>query len=299
MGEIPKYKKVIRRQRIWGIVIVGLLAIVHIILYFHSKPVDYDIVPPAAEFENNEDIHKPVPFDPNKADSLTLLYNGLKPWQIRNMMKYRAKGGRYRTPDDFRRLYGLTDSAFLALKPYIRIDSTEWVARRDSFALLRHERDSLRHLADSLRRDSIRASHHLHPKRDTIIELNATDTFDLQYIKGIGPYVAKMIIRYGNDLGGYVSPEQIREIKEIGFATFDSIIPHLTATSDSVKPIKINYCSVERLQKHPYISFTQAKAIYDLRRNRLKLKDINDLKKLDCLSDSARIKLAPYLSFEP
>ncbi len=296
MSEIPQHKKTARRQIIWALILIGVLAAVHLIVALLA----HKTTPQSTNTENNTaEIHQPIPFDPNKADSLTLLYNGLKPWQIRNLMKYRAKGGRFRNADDFSRLYGLTDSTFFALKPYIRIDSTEWVARRDSFALLRRERDSLRHLADSLRRDSIRASYHSHPKHDTLIELNTTDTFGLQYIRGIGPYVAKMIIRYGNDLGGYVSPEQIREIKEISFAAFDSIIPHLATNSDSVKPMKVNYCSVERLQKHPYLSFTQAKAIYTLRRNRLKLKDINDLKKLDCLTDSALTKLTPYLSFEP
>ena len=35
-------------------------------------------------------------FDPNTADSSTLVHLGLKPWQASNMLKYRAKNGRYR-----------------------------------------------------------------------------------------------------------------------------------------------------------------------------------------------------------
>ena len=46
------------------------------------------------------------PFNPNEADSATLLRLGLKPWQVRNLLKYRRKGGRWRSADDFRRLYG-------------------------------------------------------------------------------------------------------------------------------------------------------------------------------------------------
>lgn len=239
-------------------------------------------------------------FDPNTADSLTLLELGLRPWQIRNMMKYRAKGGRYRQPDDFHKLYGMTDSAFAALKPYIRIDSTAWVARRDSLRQLRHERDSLRHVADSLRRDSIYSSRGYIVKRDTIIELNSADTTTLQYIRGIGIYTAKAIIYYRNQLGGYVSPQQIREIKQLQDykVNFDSIVPHLRAETDSVTRLRVNYIGVERLQRHPYLSFTQAKAIYELRRNKFYLKSIDDLRGLNCLTDEDIRRIEPYLSFE-
>lgn len=239
-------------------------------------------------------------FDPNTADSLTLIELGLKPWQVRNMMKYRAKGGRYRQPDDLRKLYGMTDSTFAALRPYIRIDSTAWVARRDSLRLLRHERDSLRHVADSLRRDSIFTARGYRVKKDTIIELNNTDTAALQYIRGIGPTVARHIVRYGQQLGGYISPEQIREIQALRDykVPFDSVIPHLTAERDSVSRMRVNYIGVERMQRHPYLSFTQAKAIYELRRNKFYLKSIDELRSLPCLTEEDIKRLEPYLSFE-
>lgn len=39
-------------------------------------------------------------FDPNTADSTALLRLGLSPWQVRNIYKYRARGGRYHRPDN-------------------------------------------------------------------------------------------------------------------------------------------------------------------------------------------------------
>ena len=61
------------------------------------------------------------PFDPNTADSVTLLSVGLRPWQVRNIMRYRARGGRYRQKEDFAQLYGLTLEQYRALEPYISI----------------------------------------------------------------------------------------------------------------------------------------------------------------------------------
>ncbi len=288
-------------QLVSAIVLVVVMITINLVAhYWHHEEVVFD-----------EDIVDETPtivpsgtrlfaFDPNTADSLTLLQLGLRPWQIKNMMKYRAKGGRYKQADDFRKLYGMTDSAFAALKPYIRIDSTAWLARRDSLRQLRFERDSLKHVADSLRRDSIYSSRGYIVKRDTIIELNFADTTSLQYIRGIGSYTAKAIIYYRNQLGGYVSPQQIREIKQLQDykVNFDSIIPHLTAERDSVARLRVNYIGVERLQRHPYLSFTQAKAIYELRRNKFYLKSIDDLRGLNCLTDEDIRRIEPYLSFE-
>ena len=289
-----------KTQIVSAIVLVLIMVGVNIVAHFwpHGEAI-------VDEEEIEDEVYAPQPtrlfaFDPNTADSLTLIELGLQPWQIKNMMKYRAKGGRYKQPGDFRKLYGLTDSAFAALRPYIRIDSTAWVARRDSLRLLKHERDSLKHVADSLRRDSIYAARGYQVKKDTIIELNNTDTAALQYLRGVGPAVARHIVRYGQQLGGYVSPEQIREIKALRDykVPFDSVIPHLTAEKDSVTRMRVNYIGVDRLQRHPYLNFTQAKAIYELRRNKFYLKSIDELRELPCLTEEDIRRLEPYLSFE-
>ena len=289
-----------KTQIVSAIVLVLFMVGVNIAAHFRSHG---EAIVEDEEIEDVVDAPQPTrlfAFDPNTADSLTLIELGLRPWQVKNMMKYRAKGGRYKQPEDFRKLYGLTDSAFVALRPYIRIDSTAWVARRDSLRLLKHERDSLKHVADSIWRDSMYTARRFHIKKDTIVELNSADTTALLYIWGIGSYVAKQIVWYRQDLGGYTSPEQIREIpalKGLG-VQFDTIIPHLTAERDSVTRLRVNYIGVERLQRHPYLSFAQAKAIYELRRNKFYLKSIDDLRGLPCLTEEDLRRLEPYLSFE-
>ena len=60
-------------------------------------------------------------FDPNEADSTQLLRLGLAPFQVRSIYRYRAKGGRFSTKDDFRRVYRLTNEQWEHLSPLIRI----------------------------------------------------------------------------------------------------------------------------------------------------------------------------------
>ncbi|MGN0236045.1 MAG: helix-hairpin-helix domain-containing protein [Paludibacteraceae bacterium] len=225
------------------------------------------------------------PFDPNTADSATLVHLGLKPWQAGNMLRYRAKGGKYRRAEDMRRLYGMTDSLYAVLLPYIAIDSSSWCETVS--------------MADTV----LLGSYKGHPKRDTIIELNAADTFSLQYIRGIGPATARAIISYRDALGGYADTSQLREIPHynpsIEWAIpFDTILPHLTVCKDSVHTIAVNKASVRRLARHPYIRFEEARAIYTLRRNRFVLHGMDELRAIPTLSDSLLLRLEPYLSFQ-
>ncbi len=144
-------------------------------------------------------------------------------------------------------------------------------------------------------------------KRDTIIELNSADTADLQYIRGVGRGVAMQIVRYRGQLGGYYSPEQIREIERLQEYNrdtmvrfcFDSVLPHLTVCTDSIRRIPVNHSSVQRLQRHPYLRFEQAEALYTLRRNRFRLRSIDDMRTLPEFTEQDLLRLQWYLSFEP
>ena len=67
---------------------------------------------------------RPTAFDPNTADSATFLSLGLPPWMAGNILRYRRKQGRFRRPEDFRKIYGLTEEQYRTLQPYIRIAET-------------------------------------------------------------------------------------------------------------------------------------------------------------------------------
>lgn len=225
-------------------------------------------------------------FDPNTADSSTLVHLGLKPWQASNMLKYRAKGGRYRKTEDLKRLYGMTDSTYLALLPYVVIDTLA----------IDRWRDSVRMAADSVPR-------YVSHKRDTILNLRTADTTELKMIKGIGSYRAKQIIRYRERLGGFVSVEQLREVKALqplltDSLSADTLLSHFFLDSVHIVPLRVNSMHVERLQRHPYLSFEQARAIYELRRRKIQLKHMDQLRTLDCLTEQDIQRLRPYLSFE-
>ena len=172
----------------------------------------------------------------------------------------------------------MTDSLYAIIEPWIEIDSTLFILHKDTTII------------DTLKYFSL--------KKDTIIELNSADTVSLQYIKGIGSYRAKRIIQYREELGGYISAQQIRELRfKIAESELDSIIAHLYAQKDSVKPIDVNHSSLRHLTQHPYLSFEQARDIYELRRKRVKLNGIDALRKLPSLTEDDIKRLELYLTF--
>ena len=219
-------------------------------------------------------------FDPNTVDSTTLLHLGFKPWQAKNMLKYRAKGGKYRKKEDLKKLYGMTDSMYLALTPYIYI--------KDSIVV-----DSAR--IDSVHMDTLPKWNST--KKDTILNLRTADTTELKLIRGIGSYRAKMIVRYREQLGGYAQVEQIMEARGMDKVIADSILPHFYIDSVVVNKIPINHIRPEVLQRHPYLNFEQAKAIYEYRRKHIRIKSAEELKKIKGLSPTDIEKILIYLDF--
>ena len=180
--------------------------------------------------------------------------------------------------------------------------------RYDSFRMadsLRHEAwkierqrrwDSMR-IADSLWRDSVGMRFTKRVKKDTVLDLNHCDTTELQLLRGIGRFTALQIVRYREQLGGFYSPLQLTDEP---FADYhlDTLLHHFTADTSVLQTLNVNRCSTAALQRHPYLRFQQAKAIYTLRRQRIRLHSIDDLRFLPDLTEDDLHRLTPYLSFE-
>lgn len=219
------------------------------------------------------------PFDPNTADSTQLLRLGLRPWQVRNIYKYRSKGGVYRTKEDFARVYGLTVKDYRRLEPYIQISSDYRPAAELVGERPRYERDTL------LRPIKIDSTQH--------IVLNTADTNQLKKVPGIGSYYAKEIVRHGKWLGGYVSVDQLDEID--GFPS--EAKKYFVVERPTPLRININRLTLQQLRRHPYINYYQAKTIVDYRRLHGDIHSLQDLRFSRDFSPEAIRQLEPYVEY--
>ncbi len=260
-------------------------------------------------------------FDPNTADSATLVRVGLSSWQAHNVIRYRQKGGQYHRPEDFKSLYGLTVGQWEHLAPLISIgkeyqyladnedvsrryptgkenrtygrgaDNREWSEKGDAVSRDRggQHRDSS---------SSPFASNNRVPKlrQGETVALASADTMALERIPGIGGYYARRITEYGEKLGGYVSLEQLNDAA-LDFLPM-GIEQYLTLGESHVRKLRVNKLSVRELSHHPYISYPQAKQIAERVRVYGAFKDWDELLFLSEFTEKDKARLEPYVSFE-
>ncbi len=223
--------------------------------------------------KNREPEAETFPFDPNSADSLTLLRLGLRPWQVSNALKYRRKGGVWRSAEQFSRLYGLSEEDFKRLKPFIRIrlpEAPKYAEAADTFPRIEKFAEG------------------------TTIDLNHCDTTDLKKIPGIGSYYAEKICRYRERLGGFVSLAQIKEIEGLP----ENVERWFTLSeAQSVKRIPINRATFKELVRHPYLNYEQVKVISQHVHDYGHIGSWLDLKFYKEFSEEDFDRLTPYIAF--
>ena len=191
------------------------------------------------------------PFDPNTADSVTLLSLGLPSWMARNILRYRSKQGKFRRPEDFHKIYGLTEEQYQTLIPYIQI--SEKASEKDTVRLLTQQKD--------------KNEYQVKYQPGIIIELNKVDTTELKKIPGIGSGYAKMIVNYRKQLGGFTDIKQLQEIH----LKVEILRSWFSVDTNLISRINLNKVSLERMMYHPYINFYQAKVIVEYRKKKGKL----------------------------
>ena len=226
------------------------------------------------------------PFDPNTADSSQLIRLGLQSWQVRNIYKYRARGGVYRKKEDFARLYGLTVKDYHRLEPYIRISSDYQPA-----ATLVGDKAN-----GANGTNGANGANGVYPRKiDSTqhVVLNTADTTELRKVPGIGIYFAKEIVRYGQRLGGYVSVDQLDEIADFPQASKK----YFVVQQAHPKKLNVNQLTLQQLRRHPYINYYQARAIKEYCRLHGPLKSLDDLRLSRDFPPEVIQRLAPYVTF--
>lgn len=114
---------------------------------------------------------------------------------------------------------------------------------------------------------------------------------------GIYKNVSINIIKYRDQLGGFVALEQLQEMKNIDNQTL-KVLEEYTFVDKKFTPrkLKINGDEFKVLLKHPYLEFEDVKNICNYRRFE-KIKDVETLKKEKLLKEETIEKIVSYLDF--
>lgn len=128
-----------------------------------------------------------------------------------------------------------------------------------------------------------------------VIDINHADSAELTKLYGIGPVLARRIVKYRSVLGGFINVNQIKEVYGFDTVYFQDIVPHVSVDTAAVRKIDINSASVGELARHPYLDSYQAKAIVRLRQRGGDFATVGDLMGVPIIDTQTFNKIAPYL----
>ena len=129
------------------------------------------------------------------------------------------------------------------------------------------------------------------------IEINTTDSATLEKLPMIGGFLAKKIIDYRDALGGYLSLDQLLEIKYLKEEVWENL-RNKWQCNGSVHRLNLNTASIEQLAAHPYLTYSQAKRIVNYKMQHGPYQSIEQLQMAKAIPDSMWHKILPYLAMD-
>ncbi len=110
-----------------------------------------------------------------------------------------------------------------------------------------------------------------------IVNLNNANIDELVALPGIGPFYAKKIIEYREELGGYKETSQLMELWKFDVHKFHKVKDFVIAEGEIQNKININTASAEELKAHPYIDYSVANSIIKMRGQKGSFKNIDEI----------------------
>ena len=208
----------------------------------------------------------PFPFNPNTLTEEEWLQMGLTDRQVRNIMNYKAKGGKFYSKNDLGKLYTISEEEFAQLEPFIVLPEVSRVKNTKSTSQSGVSTGSTTAKPEK--------------KAIPIVDLNTVDSVTLVELPQIGGYMASRILEFRDKLGGFVDLEQLRDVKGMDEARFTTIRPYIKIGEAETLKIDVNRADFKTLVHHPYLSYEQVKRIFNYREKRGMIKNWAQLEAL-------------------
>ncbi len=117
------------------LILIFLLAIANKVIFMFENPAKLDsrLFDSASDklgmisdsIVRNKNELNLFAFDPNTIDSLSLDTMNLPVKITRNLLKFRRKGGKFFTGEDFRKIRGMTDLVYAQISPFLRFEQVQ------------------------------------------------------------------------------------------------------------------------------------------------------------------------------
>ena len=216
-------------------------------------------------------------FDPNKNSKEELEKLGFIKSIANRIVSYRSKGGKFLIKSDLLKIYGMDSTLYRQLYAYINLPIEK----------------PNKEFAKSEKPESLKK------KPKVKLDLNLADTAQLLKVYGVGEKLSVRIVKYRDKLGGFNSLNQLNEVFGLDSIVIKEIVRDFFI-GDNFLPtqIKLNSASENELASHPYIGRFLARVIAAYRFQHGKFSEIEDLRKVQKVTEKTFEKLKPYLTLE-
>jgi competence ComEA-like helix-hairpin-helix protein len=150
------------------------------------------------------------PFDPNTLDEQGFKQLGLSDKVVRTIINYRNKGGYFKTPQDIKKIYGLSTADAERLIPYIKITSTN---KNNNYK---------NNVGQATGKSASSNTNYYHT-----IHINTATAEEWKTLPGIGDILANRIVKFRNSMGGFKSVDDVKKTYGLSDSTFNLIRPYL------------------------------------------------------------------------
>ena len=224
----------------------------------------------------------PFPFNPNTMTEEDGLKMGLTDRQVRNIINYRNSGGRFYSKKDLAKLYTISESDYEQLESYIVLPDVVCATRREQ---KKSEGKGITEVPKTVKREI------------PIVDINTVDSATLVELPQIGCYTAARIVAYREKLGGFITLEQLREVKGVDSVRFATIMPYMRLENVEIRPLDINRSDFKTLVNHPYLSYNQVKTIVNHREKRGMIKNWAQLQSVVGEEEPINPMIESYLKY--
>jgi competence protein ComEA len=237
-----------------------------------------------------------APFDPNALNAEGWEARGVPHFVAARMVKYGQAAGGFKAKAQVKKMYGLDDSVYQRLAPFMQLPDE---APKRDYAANRPGPDGK--FPPFAAGDAAATKFPRKPRNLQPFDLNQADTTQLMQIRGIGAGRAKWVVKYRNQLGGYVREDQLDEVFVLRDAPDlrDSLKKYtFVAPGFAPKAVNLNTATFDELYLQPYIGKPRARLIVAYRQQHGPFKSVEDLKQIPILKPADIEKMRPYVRFE-
>ncbi len=207
------------------------------------------------------------PFNPNYLTDYKGYRIGLSVAQLDLFFAYREKGNYINSLADFQAVTKVSDSLLLSLTPY--------------FQFPRY-----------LRKTKVKVPE---PRKN----LNQADSISLIAVRGIGPFKAQHILNYKQEIRGFSTMHQLREIKVLSKDNLEELNKRFfVMRKDSLSKISLNDSDFKSLLEVPYLDYISVIRIIEYRRNNGGFQNLRDLMKFEEIDSIRFERIALYLQLD-